>query len=165
MEEWYRVLGVSPHASDEDLKRAYRDLVRVWHPDRFTGDSRLQSKAQETLKNINTAYDNVRAYRANPHPTPPPPQQQHEWPPTHAPPSTTSGQTTVTETCPECNTRMQPETHSWVYAVRTGIIVTAFLSLIGCLTAPVLPAMFFAIGWSWFGLKSKTCTACQHEYN
>ena len=37
-------------ASLEEVQRAYRDLVQVWHPDRFTSNERLQSKAQEQLK-------------------------------------------------------------------------------------------------------------------
>ncbi|MEI6860917.1 MAG: J domain-containing protein [Verrucomicrobiota bacterium] len=52
----YRVLEVVPGASPDELKRAYRDLVKVWHPDRFADDPRLQGRAQEKLKQINLAY-------------------------------------------------------------------------------------------------------------
>lgn len=55
----YRVLGVRPGASPADLKAAYRDLAKVWHPDRFLHDLRLQQKAQEKLKEINEAYDQL----------------------------------------------------------------------------------------------------------
>lgn len=38
---------------------AYRDLVRVWHPDRFVGDPRLQKRAEERVKLLNTAYETL----------------------------------------------------------------------------------------------------------
>ena len=61
----YELLGLSPGASPEELKVAYRDLAKVWHPDRFLHDPRLQEKAQEKLKEINEAYDQLRSGKAN----------------------------------------------------------------------------------------------------
>lgn len=55
-DRYYEVLGLASHASAEELKNAYRDLAKVWHPDRFAHDPRLQQKAQEKLKEINEAY-------------------------------------------------------------------------------------------------------------
>jgi hypothetical protein len=52
-----RLLGVKHGASIEEVKKTYRDLVQVWHPDRFSSNERLQAKAQEQLKEINLAYD------------------------------------------------------------------------------------------------------------
>ena len=43
----------------DEARRAYRDLVRVWHPDRFAGDPRLRSRAEERVKLLNTAYDTL----------------------------------------------------------------------------------------------------------
>jgi len=51
-----RILGIKDDAEPDEIRQAYRDLVRIWHPDRFSGDSRLQKKAQEQLKDINAAY-------------------------------------------------------------------------------------------------------------
>ena len=59
LRECYRTLDVEPGASLEEVKRSYRELVKVWHPDRFTNDPSLQSKAQEKLKPINLAYERV----------------------------------------------------------------------------------------------------------
>ncbi|HEV2493735.1 MAG TPA: J domain-containing protein [Terriglobia bacterium] len=74
---YYHVLGVEPGASLEELKEAHRDLVKVWHPDRFGDDPRLQRKAQEKLKEINEAYEQILpdTLPAPPHPVPEP-----EWP-------------------------------------------------------------------------------------
>jgi hypothetical protein len=55
----YEVLGVKPGVSMKELKAAHRDLAKVWHPDRFQHDPRLQQKAQEKLKEINEAYDQI----------------------------------------------------------------------------------------------------------
>ena len=53
----YELLGVKPGVSVRELKAAHRDLAKVWHPDRFQHDPRLQEKAQEKLKEINEAYE------------------------------------------------------------------------------------------------------------
>jgi hypothetical protein len=50
------VLALRPGASAVEIKGAYRDLVKVWHPDRFGGDPRLREKAEDKLKQINEAY-------------------------------------------------------------------------------------------------------------
>ena len=52
----YRVLGVSADATEEQIRQAYHDLARVWHPDRFQSDPRLQEIAQERLREIIAAY-------------------------------------------------------------------------------------------------------------
>ena len=64
----YEILGVSPSATDEELRRSYLDLVKVWHPDRFVGDSRLQAKASQHLKEINDAYRRLRGASDEPRP-------------------------------------------------------------------------------------------------
>jgi len=44
-----------------EVREAYIDMARVWHPDRFTGNPRLRKKAEEKLKGINIAYTEIRA--------------------------------------------------------------------------------------------------------
>jgi hypothetical protein len=62
-ERCLEVLGLKPGASAQELKAAYRDMAKVWHPDRFTHDPRLQQKAQDKLKEINDAYQQLLAGR------------------------------------------------------------------------------------------------------
>ncbi|HET9525950.1 MAG TPA: J domain-containing protein [Pyrinomonadaceae bacterium] len=74
--DWaYDVLGVKPGVSDRELKAAHRDLTKVWHPDRFGHDPRLQDKAQEKLKEINEAYEQLIS-RHKRRPAPPPRRAQ-----------------------------------------------------------------------------------------
>jgi hypothetical protein len=75
-------------------KQAYRELARVWHPDRFPNDVRLQQKAQERLKQINLAYEQIcgrgthEPRRPTTSTTGPTPQQAHQTtpPPQWTPP-------------------------------------------------------------------------------
>ena len=56
MTDPYRVLGVSPDASQEEIKRAYRKLAKQYHPDLNPGDAEAARKMQE----INAAYEQIR---------------------------------------------------------------------------------------------------------
>jgi hypothetical protein len=60
----YRLLEIEPGATDDEVRRAWRDMTKVWHPDRFAHDAELQRKAQEKLKEINGAYETIMADRA-----------------------------------------------------------------------------------------------------
>lgn len=55
----YRILGVKLGAKPLELKQAYRDQVKIWHPDAFHEDPHLQRRAQEQLKRINIAYRQI----------------------------------------------------------------------------------------------------------
>jgi DnaJ-domain-containing protein 1 len=49
-------LGVAANATPEQVRAAYRELVRLWHPDHFAGAPELRDRAERRLKAINTAY-------------------------------------------------------------------------------------------------------------
>src|SRR5690349_9305858 len=56
------ILGVDATASLETIRRAYLDLVQIWHPDRFAHDPALRHHAELITKRINEAY--ARLYKA-----------------------------------------------------------------------------------------------------
>ena len=62
MNDPYKILGVSPDASDEDVKKAYLALARKYHPDKYT-DTDLADLAAEKMKEVNGAYDAIRQMR------------------------------------------------------------------------------------------------------
>jgi len=45
IERALEILGLGPDATPEAIKQAYRDLTKVWHPDRFQNDLRVRLKA------------------------------------------------------------------------------------------------------------------------
>ena len=62
MRDPYEVLGVPSSATDEEVKKAYRNLARKYHPDNYH-DSPLADVAQEKMKEINEAYEEVQSMR------------------------------------------------------------------------------------------------------
>ena len=63
MNDPYKTLGVSPDATDDEIKTAYRNLARKDHPDKYR-DSDLAEMAGEKMKEINAAYDEIQKIRA-----------------------------------------------------------------------------------------------------
>ena len=56
----YEILGLEPGASQAQVKRAYRQLVKIWHPDRFL-DQKQKQEAEEKIKSINAAYNKLKS--------------------------------------------------------------------------------------------------------
>lgn len=72
-QDFYKVLGVSESASDEEIKKAYRKLARTYHPDRNPGDEAAEKKFKEISeahdvlsdKKQRAEYDQIRKYGAS----------------------------------------------------------------------------------------------------
>lgn len=64
MKDPYSVLGVDRNATDEQIKSAYRELARKYHPDNYN-DNPLSDLANEKMKEINDAYDTIMNERSS----------------------------------------------------------------------------------------------------
>ena len=62
MTDPYKVLGVSPNATDDEVKDAYRRLARKYHQDNYVNNP-LSDLATEKMKEINEAYDEIQRQR------------------------------------------------------------------------------------------------------
>ncbi len=89
IQQYYEILGLQPGASQAKVKQAYRALAKTWHPDRFSHDPILKRQAEEKLKDINQAYQQLKNYQ--------PAKKSLETPP---PPSASSSLRTSVSTKP-----------------------------------------------------------------
>ena len=64
LDDCYKILGVSPNATDEEVKKAYREAAMKHHPDKVShlGED-MRKKAEETFAKVNQAYDKIKAAR------------------------------------------------------------------------------------------------------
>lgn len=58
MNDPYKVLGVNPYATDEEVRKAYKELVKKYHPDQYQ-DNPLADVAAEKMTEINAAFDEI----------------------------------------------------------------------------------------------------------
>lgn len=63
MKDPYTILGIDANASDEEVKKAYRELARKYHPDNYQNNP-LADLAEEKMKEINEAYDTITKMRS-----------------------------------------------------------------------------------------------------
>jgi hypothetical protein len=64
----FATLGLDETAPIEAIRDAYRDLVKIWHPDRFPDDARVKARADDMMRAINVAYDIALAHATAPPP-------------------------------------------------------------------------------------------------
>lgn len=64
MSDPYKVLGVDRTATDDEIKKAYRELARKYHPDNYVNNP-LADLVEEKMKEINEAYDQIQKERAS----------------------------------------------------------------------------------------------------
>lgn len=62
VDKYLELFGLTTNFTEHQLKEAYRDLVQIWHPDKYSHNPRLHSKAQEKLIEINKAYEALQNY-------------------------------------------------------------------------------------------------------
>jgi DnaJ domain len=86
----FQLLELDQTASLDEMKQAYKDLVMVWHPDRFGQNLRLRQKAESKLKQFNEAYEHLKQWYTRPEKGKKPPSSS-------APPSTRSAAATETQ--------------------------------------------------------------------
>ena len=56
----YKILGILPTATDAEVKKAYRDMAKKYHPDRVvTEDEAIRKGAEEKFKKVQRAYENI----------------------------------------------------------------------------------------------------------
>ncbi|MBF0345301.1 MAG: DnaJ domain-containing protein [Nitrospirae bacterium] len=63
MQRLYAFFGVKTDATEGEIKKAYRKLISIWHPDRYPNNSNMQQQAEEKSKEINNAYDEIEKHR------------------------------------------------------------------------------------------------------
>jgi formylglycine-generating enzyme required for sulfatase activity len=74
MDKYYQVLGLKPGASEKEIVEAYKVLVKVWNPDRFSDDPGIQRIAIEKIKEIDEAFKQLLIWAGSP------PQKEKEIP-------------------------------------------------------------------------------------
>ncbi|GBG30369.1 DnaJ protein-like [Hondaea fermentalgiana] len=57
--DFYKILGVKRNASDKDIKKAYREAAKKYHPDRIQGDDKAKAKATQRFAEIGKAYETL----------------------------------------------------------------------------------------------------------
>lgn len=62
LQECYKVLGVKPNASAQEIRKAYLELVKRWHPDAHSHAQNSQAEAKNRFFQIQTAYEQIQAH-------------------------------------------------------------------------------------------------------
>ena len=126
--ECYRILGVTPGATPEQLKRAYRRLAKRWHPDRFANDPAARQVAEEGMKEVNAAYEVLRSIGASRQQEPRPSRGRPQPPPPRPEPGDQQkreAHSTKPSNPPGPGAKASPRR----YRIPTGAVIMALLAL------------------------------------
>jgi tetratricopeptide (TPR) repeat protein len=63
LNRYYEILGLKPGASQVEVKEAYLNLAKTWHPDLFPNATQQKQKAESKIKEINEAYYQLKSYQ------------------------------------------------------------------------------------------------------
>ena len=124
LDQYFDILELKPGASLAEIKQAYLDLAQIWHPDRYSHNPRLRTKAEERFKNINQAYQKLSSEAQNPGYTQPSPPKQN---------TGEDGTVTAPPTNPPPTTR--PQTHTKKHWVWVFLSIIGFVSIRSCFKA------------------------------
>ena len=61
----FEILELHHAATEAEARQAYKDIVNVWHPDRFCSNPRLKQKAEKKLQEVNEAYETIKVFLQN----------------------------------------------------------------------------------------------------
>lgn len=61
----FKILELHYAATEAEARQAYKDIVNVWHPDRFCNNPRLKQRAEKKLQEVNEAYEAVKVFFQN----------------------------------------------------------------------------------------------------
>jgi len=64
IKDYYEILEIDEDASIDEIRMAYRDLIAIWHPDKYVQNKRLYEKATKKTQEINIAFENIKAFYA-----------------------------------------------------------------------------------------------------
>jgi hypothetical protein len=152
LEHAYRVLGVLPNSSALEIRRAYRQLAKTWHPDRVAHDSPQQQRATQRMLEINEAFDLIKhaplRFHVDAQPEVVTPPADWTW---------TSSSTPTSPTPVAYRSEPVPDFLEYVVRFVAGLLFGAFISFFGLfLRGNSLPLAFalpllFAIGSTIFG--------------
>jgi curved DNA-binding protein CbpA len=62
IDRFFQILELDRGATLDEAKQAYKDIVSVWHPDRFSNNPRLKRRAERKLQEVNLAYEMVKSF-------------------------------------------------------------------------------------------------------
>jgi len=122
-------LDLDFNASETEIRRSYRLLVKVWHPDRFQTDQKLKDAAEQKLKDINSAFEFLTSTSTERGPWRPPSRPPRKLPATRRLHPQTPSRSNLRRKCNGCR-QTAPEPSSWPafrFFLKTAVLLFVLL--------------------------------------